>query len=87
MQFLAALKFFISVLPMIQQVIQTVEALHGPGNGPTKLDKAIKAVSVLLPASDVEVAKTAEDLLPHVISHTVDLMNQSGDLPKTPEVG
>jgi hypothetical protein len=81
--FIAALKFFISILPFIRSTVLAVEALHGPGTGPTKLDKAITAVSTLLPADDVNLAKTASDLLPHVINHTVELMNSSGDLPKS----
>lgn len=82
MNFLAALKFFISVLPFIRQVVLAVEALHGPGNGPSKLDKAVTAVTALLPAQEVETAKSVDELLPHVISHTVSLMNDAGELPK-----
>jgi hypothetical protein len=83
-QFLAALKFFISILPFIQSTILAVEKIHGPGNGPTKLDKALGVISALLPGHDVETVSSVKELLPHVIGHSVELMNDSGDLPKSP---
>lgn len=89
MNWILALKFFVSVLPFIQQAILTVEKLHGPGTGPTKLDTVVKVVSALLPQQEVETAKTVTELLPAVISHAVQEMNTAGDLPKpgAPQVG
>lgn len=40
----------LKLLPYLPTVIKTVEAIHGPGNGPTKLDTAVTLLQAVVPA-------------------------------------
>ena len=83
------MQFFLlllQILPYLPDLIKTVEKLFGPGQGPQKLETAVKLLATVVPAVGESIAKAPEHQarLETVIGAVVAGLNANGKMNEPP---